>query len=79
MLNLPKQIPVELLLYKTTICLTQPPTTFFLLPSGKKLSKTTAKLYLAKECKKNKNKKKTSGKMHKNKLLSDYNYFIANS
>ena len=32
----PKQIPIQSLLYKTTVCLTQPATTFFCLPNEKK-------------------------------------------
>ena len=50
MLSPPKQILIQLLLYKTTTCLTQPATTF-LSPKWKKtLSKTTTKkLYLAKK------------------------------
>ena len=35
MLNPPKQIPVQSLLYKTTTCLTRPGTTFFCLPNKK--------------------------------------------
>ena len=50
MLSPPKQILIQLLLYKMTTCLTQPATTF-LSPKWKKtLSKTTTKkLYLAKK------------------------------
>ena len=36
MLSPPKQIPVQLLLHKTTICLTRPTTTFFCLSNEKK-------------------------------------------
>ena len=43
MLSPPKQIPVQLLLHKTTICLTRPTTTFFCLSNEKSLSKTTTK------------------------------------
>ena len=46
----PKEIPIQLLLYKMTISLTRPATTFFCLPSEKNLSKTIAtKLYPAKK------------------------------
>ena len=36
MLSPPKQIPIQLLLYKTTTCLTRPATIFFCLPNDKK-------------------------------------------
>ena len=46
----PKLFPIQLLLYKTTTCLTQPTTTFFVTQMKKNLSKTmTAKVYLAKK------------------------------
>ena len=49
-LSLPKQIPKQLLLYKTTTCLAQPANTFFVSQVKKNLSKTTAtKLYPAKK------------------------------
>ena len=35
MLSLPKPIPIQLLLYKMTTCLTQPVTTFFCPPNEK--------------------------------------------
>ena len=41
MLSLPKQIPIQSLLYKATTHLTQPTTTFFLSQMKEKLSKTT--------------------------------------
>ena len=45
-LSLPKQIAIQLLLYKTTMSLTRPATTFFVSQVKKNLSKTTAtKLY----------------------------------
>ena len=47
MLSPPKRIPIQLLLYEMTTCLTQPATTF-VVPKWKKLFKTaTAKLYPA--------------------------------
>ena len=50
MLSLRKQIPMQSLLYKTTTCLTQPVTTFFVSQIKKNLSKTTTiKLYPAKK------------------------------
>ena len=53
MLSLPKKIPIKLLLYKTTTCLTRLPTTFFDPQMKKSRSKTIpTKLYPAKECKK---------------------------
>ena len=53
MLSLPKQNPIQLLLYKMTTCLTQPVTTFCL-PNERNLSKTnTTKLYPAKKWGKN--------------------------
>ena len=46
-LSLPKPIPIQSLMYKTTTCLTWPLTTFFV-PKWKEMSKTaTAKHYLA--------------------------------
>ena len=48
-LSQPKQIPVQLLLYKTTTCVTRPATTFFCLPNEKTL--TATKLYPAKKWK----------------------------
>ena len=36
MLSPPKQIPIQLLLYKTTTYLTRPATTYFCLPNEKK-------------------------------------------
>ena len=46
MLSSPKPIPIKPLLYKTTTCLTQPATTFFVPQMRKNLSKTAyAKLY----------------------------------
>ena len=52
MLSLPKQILVQLLLYKTTTCLTQPATTFFVSQRKNSLFKTNTKtLYPAKKCK----------------------------
>ena len=49
-LSLPKQIPIQPLLYKTTTCLTQPATPFFVSQIQKNLSKTTtSKLYPAKK------------------------------
>ena len=72
MLSPPKEISVQLLLYKT--CLMQPATSFFASQMKKNLSKTTtAKLYPAKEC-----KKKLKEQRIKNKRLSDYIYSIAN-
>ena len=41
MLSPPKPIPIQLLLYKTTTCLTQSATTFFVPQMKKNLSKTT--------------------------------------
>ena len=50
MLNLPKPIPIQLSLYKTTTSQMQPATTFFVPQMKKNLSKTaTAKLYPAKK------------------------------
>ena len=49
-LSLPKQIPIQPLLYKTTTCLTRPATPFFVSQMKKNLSKTTTtKLYPAKK------------------------------
>ena len=50
MLSLPRPIPIQLLLCKTTTCLTRPVTSF--VPQMKKdISKTTtAKIYPAKKC-----------------------------
>ena len=72
MLSPPKQIPIQLLLYKRTTCLLQSATTFFDLQMKKILSKaTTTKLDPAKEC------KKTYGTMQKKKKhLSDYIYIL---
>ena len=67
MLSLPKQIPIQPLLYKTTTCLKRPATTF-VSQMEKTLSKTTPKkLYPAK-------KWKTNIMQHytKNKRFSDY-------
>ena len=59
MLSLPKPIPMQLLLYKTTTCLMQSATTFFVPQRKKTLSKTTTvKLHPA----------KIWEVMHKNKL-----------
>ena len=50
MLSPAKPIPIQLLLYKTTLCLKRPGTTFFVPQMKKKLSKTaTANLYSAKK------------------------------
>ena len=43
MLSPPQQIPIQLLLYKTTTCLTRPAATFFVSQIKKSLSKTTTK------------------------------------
>ena len=49
-MSLPKPIPIQLLLYKMTTCLTRAVTTFFVMQMKKTLSKTTtAKLYPAKK------------------------------
>ena len=49
-LSLPKQIPIQSLLYKTTICLTRPATTFFISQMKIYLSKTTTtKFYTVKK------------------------------
>ena len=67
--SLPKQIPIQSLLYKTTTCLTRSATTCLSHKwKKKKLSKTaTAKLYPAEKWE----------AMNKNKSLSDYIYFVA--
>ena len=50
MLSSPKPIPIHLLLYKTTTCLMQPATNFFVPQMKKNLcGTTTAKLYPAKK------------------------------
>ena len=51
-LSPPKQIPLQLLLYKMNTCLMQPATTFFVSKIKKNLSKiNTTELYLAKKWK----------------------------
>ena len=46
----PKQTPMQLLLYKTTTCITRPATTFFVSQMKKNLSKTTTtRLYPVKK------------------------------
>ena len=85
MLSLPKQIPIQSLLYKTTTCLTRPATTLFVSQmkktcrkQKKNLSKTTiTKFYPAKKWEKHKatmHKKMTSLLLY---LL--YCYFIMQS
>ena len=72
-LSPPKQIHVQLLLYKTTACLMRTATTFFDFQMKKSLSKTTTtKLYAAKEC-----EKQHMTLCIKNIFLSDYIYYIA--
>ena len=69
MLSLTKQIPIQLLLYKTTTCLTQRRDHFFCLSNEKSLSKITpTKFSLPSKAIGNKHKVT----MHKNKHLSDY-------
>ena len=82
MLSLPKQIPVQLLLYKTTTCLIWPATTESQMKK-KTLSKTTATKLIQWRNAKKKNKKKkkqnkTEGTIIKNKHLPDYIYCNAN-
>ena len=70
MLSLHKQIPIQLLLYKITTCLTQPVTNFLVsqMKKKKKLSKTiTEKLYLTKKWETNLRQQHI-----KNKRPSDY-------
>ena len=80
MLSLPKQIPIQSLLYKMTTCLTRSANTFFCLPNEKNLSETTTtKLYPAKKWEIN-----VRQQWIKNKCLSDYiysrtSYFIMQS
>ena len=80
MQTLPKQVPIQLLLYKTTICLTRPATTF-LVPQMKKTC-LKPKFYPANKWETNiweSNGKATMGRQPciKNKRFSDYIYFIA--
>ena len=71
MLNLPTQIPVQLLLYKTTTCLTRPATTFFWLENEKKAClKQQLQNFIQRR-----NAKKHIEQRIKNKL-SDYIYSI---
>ena len=71
-LSLPKQIPIQLLLYKTTICLTQPATTF-LSPKWKKTCLKQSLQTFTQQITGNKHK----ATMLKNESLSDYIYSIA--
>ena len=73
MLSPPKQIPIQLALYKTITCLTRPATTFFCLPK-KKLSKTTTRFNPAKKW-----ERSIRQQCIKNKRLFDYIYTIATS
>ena len=57
--SVPKQSPVQSLLYKMTTCLTWPVTNFCL-PNEKNLSKTTTKNFIQRR-----NAKQTYGTMHK--------------
>ena len=69
MLSLPKKVPVHLLLYKTTTCLMQPRTTFFVPQMKKNLSKrTTKKIYLVQKWETN---------ALKDKRFSDYIYSVS--
>ena len=71
-LSLPKQIPMQSLLYKMTTCLTRPATTFFVLQIKKNLSKTTTKkLYPAKKWETN-----LRQQCMKNKRLPDYTLLL---
>ena len=71
-LSLHKQIPIQLLLYKTTTCIARPGTTFFVSQMKKKLSKaTTKKIYQAKKWETN-----IRQQCIKNKRLPDYIYSI---
>ena len=73
MLNLPKQIPMQLLLFNMAICLIRPVTTFFCLPNEKK---TCLKQPLQ-NCNQQRNGEQTRRQCIKNKNLSDYIYSIA--
>ena len=71
--SLSKQIPIQLLLDKTTTCQTRPAATFFVSQMKNKLSKPTiAKLYPMKKWKAN-----VMQQCIKNRRLSDYIYFVA--
>ena len=70
-LSLPKQIPVQYWLCKTTTCLMQPVTTFFVYQMKKSLSKTTTKNFIQQMWNKHKEQ------CIKNKCPSDYIYSFA--
>ena len=72
MLSLPKQMPVQSLLYKTTTRLTRPATTFFDSQMEKACLKQPLKTLSSKEMR-NKHKEQCL----KNKRLSGYIYSIA--
>ena len=70
MMRLPKQIPIQSLLYKTTTCLTLPATDF---PKWKKAClKQPLQNFIQQ-----KNAKKNKDQCIKNKCLSHYIYFVA--
>ena len=72
-LSLPKQIPIQLLLYNTVTCLMQPATTFFCPPNEKKACLKQPLQNFTQQ----KNGKIHMETMHKNKCLPDYIYYIA--
>ena len=74
MLNLPKKIPVQLLLYKMATCLMRPATTFF----DSQLKNETC-LKQQQNFIQQRNVKKHKEQCIKNKQVSDYIYSIANS
>ena len=67
-LSPPKQIPIQLYLYKTTTCLTRPATTFLSPKWKKSLSKTTTKNFIQQRT-----PEQTSGSMILFTLLLLYN------
>ena len=75
MLNLPKKIPVQLLLYKTATCLTRPATTFF----DSQLKNETCLKQQQQNFIQQRNVKIHKEQCIKNKQVSDYIYSIANS
>ena len=73
--NLPKQIPMQLLLYKTTTCLTRPATTFFDSQIKEKPVQNNNYKTLSSKGMQKKHKEQCI----KNECLSDYIYSISNS
>ena len=81
MLSLPKQIPVQLLLYKTTTCLIWPATTESQMkkkPCLKQQLQNLSSEGMQKKKQTKKKKNKTEGTIIKNKHLPDYIYCNAN-